>query len=187
MSRLIGNKTLPAISEMGVWLWWPTDNAYVRDPAITASNMHAVHAASEWIETEFGSTGVVQQPGKTCSISLYHADTEQLMEIRPRLEAHFREHAWPFRVTASWLWINLELEHVSKATGIDRLTNATGIPTQRLMGIGDTMGDLAIRERVEWFACPANAQDALKQHADYVSEAHEAHGVLDILDRAVGV
>ncbi len=45
------------------------------------------------------------------------------------------------------------------------------------------MGDMAIRERVAYFACPANADEKLKAHADYVSGKEEAEGVLDILER----
>ena len=63
---------------------------------------------------------------------------------------------------------------------------ATGLRRERLAGIGDTMGDLAIREHVAHFACPSNAQDALKPHADKVAGAAEIEGVIEILDSLVG-
>lgn len=45
------------------------------------------------------------------------------------------------------------------------------------------MSDMAIRESVAFFGCPANADPALAASADYVSAQREAHGVLDILAR----
>lgn len=181
--RSIANTTLPIVCEMGVWLWWPTDNRYDRDPALTESDLHAVHEASEWIEHTFGPRGVVQQPGKTGSISLYHPDTAYLKSLDPQLRDEFARRNWPFRVSATWLWVNIEPAKVSKATGIERLIAATGLTKDRLAGIGDTVGDKAIRDHVAFFACPANAQPELKQHADYISPHHEIEGVLDILSQ----
>jgi hydroxymethylpyrimidine pyrophosphatase-like HAD family hydrolase len=45
------------------------------------------------------------------------------------------------------------------------------------------MGDMAIREAVSFFACPANADPKLKTYADYVSPHEDVDGVLDILER----
>lgn len=181
MSRLISNFTLPVIGEMGVWLWHPTDNRYDRDPGITAEHVHAVHEASEWIDRTFGPKGVTQQPGKSGSISLYHPDTAYLKSLEPELRDTFADRGWPFRVSSTWLWINCDLEHVSKATGIERFMAATGLTRDRLAGIGDTVGDLAIREHVDFFACPANAAEELKPHADLVAESPEISGVLEIV------
>ena len=184
--RLIGNHTLPAICEMGVWLWWPDGNRYERDPAITPENIHALHELSEWIERDYGPRGVVQQPGKTCSTSLYHDDTAYLKGLMPALTERIAAEGWPFRVSDTWLWINIDLTHVSKATGIERMTAQTGLAKARLAGIGDTMSDKAIRDHVDFFACPANAKPEIKAHADFVSEHDEVAGVLDILEHLRG-
>lgn len=187
MARLIGTKTLPVVCEMGVWLWHSDTNVFDRDPNITAEHVLAVHAAQAWLETEFGAGNprgpVSQQPGKACSISLYHPDTGYLKSLEPGLRDEFAARGWPFRVSSTWHWINCDLEHVSKATGIERMMAHTGLSKDRLAGIGDTMGDLAIREHVAFFACPANADDRLKPHADYVSPHEDVAGVLDILER----
>jgi hydroxymethylpyrimidine pyrophosphatase-like HAD family hydrolase len=186
MCRLIGNTTLPAICEMGVWLWWPAENRFDRDPAISPEHLHAVHEAVEWVETELGPKGVVQQPGKTCSTSLYHDDTAYLKSLEPTLRDLVAERNWPLRVSSTWLWINIDLAHVSKATGIERMMVGTGLNRDRLAGIGDTIGDRAIRDHVAFFACPANATDEIKAHADHVSPHEEAEGVLEILDTLIG-
>lgn len=181
MCKVIGNLSVPCVAENGVWLYHPGTNEYLMDSSITSDHLGAVGEASAWLDREFGPRGVSRQPGKAASISLYHPDTRVLREIRPRVEEQFDKHGWPLRVSMTWLYINCDLRHVSKATGMRRLMEATGVPKERIAGIGDTMSDLAIRDNCGWFACPANAADDLKPHADLVAGEPEARGVVEIL------
>lgn len=181
LCRVIANTVLPAIGEMGVWIYNPRTQLMSTDPAITSAHRRAVAEASAWIVERFSSEPLFQQPGKACSISLFHEDTAYLMSLLPELRAQCEDRGWPLRVSSTWCWVNLDLVHISKATGIDRLCALTGLEHDRLAGIGDTMGDLAIRERVTWFGCPSNAAQGLKDHADTVSDQPEAAGVLDLL------
>jgi hydroxymethylpyrimidine pyrophosphatase-like HAD family hydrolase len=126
---------------------------------------------------------VIIQPGKSASVSLWHSDTSALMAFKPLIEETFAREGWNLRVSSTVAWINCDLRHVSKASGIRRFQDRTGLRRERLAGIGDTMGDMAIREHVAFFACPANAHPDLKSHADYVSPLAEAAGVVDILTR----
>jgi hydroxymethylpyrimidine pyrophosphatase-like HAD family hydrolase len=89
----------------------------------------------------------------------------------------------PFRVSLTLLYINCDLEHVSKATGIRRLIEHVQVPRSRLAGIGDTSSDLAIADNVAFFGCPANAMDEVQQRADYVAAEEEVAGVLEVLAR----
>ena len=181
MCKLLHIYGVPCICENGVWLYDLATNRYEMDPAILPEHRRAVRDASEWIESEFGRHGVTEQPGKAASVSLFHADTDYLKSIAPRIAAEFTRRGWPFRVSMTWFYINCDLAHVSKATGIDRLVARTGIARDRLAGIGDTASDMAIRDRVAYFACPANAQPEIKAVADYISPFAEARGVVDIL------
>jgi len=183
MCRLLANCAAPCIAENGVWMYNPADNRYEMDPAITPAHRAAIREAVAWLEAEYGPKGVSQQPGKSASISLYHADTEYLKSIGPRVREEFAARGWPLRVSMTWFYINCDLAHVSKGTGMDRLLAATGTNRDRLMGIGDTPSDMPIRERVAFFACPANAHDDIKKVADYESPFAEARGVVDIVER----
>jgi len=183
MCRVLHNTRVPVVAEMGVWLYDPRDNRFIMDPAITAEHVEMVGAAQAWIQREFGGMGVVVQPGKTASISIWHPETARLMELKPRLVEAFAREGWGLRVSSTVAWINCDLAHVSKATGIARMMAMMGFSREKAAGIGDTMGDMAIREKVAFFACPSNADERLKAHADYVSPFEEIEGVLDILDR----
>jgi len=181
--RVIGNNSLPCVAEMGVWLYDPANNGFIRDPNITPDDLRAVQEATRYIERELVPKGLIIQPGKTASISLWHPDTRSLMGLKPTLIETFAKNNWPLRVSSTVAWLNCDLAHISKATGIARLLALTGLKKPRLAGIGDTIGDAAIREHVAFFACPSNAQEALKPCADFVSAKPEIDGVLDILER----
>lgn len=186
IGRHIACTTLPLIGEMGAWLFFPDRNRHELDPAITSEHLDAVRDLQAFGRDALGPEDVTMQPGKAASVTFWHADTDHLRSaVFPRVQQLVDAQGWPFRVSMTWLYINCDLAFVSKATAIDRFCAHTGIAPERLAGIGDTMSDKAIRDRVAWFGCPANAQDAIKAHADAVSDHEEAKGVLDLLDRLV--
>jgi hypothetical protein len=183
ISRLIANTSCPIICEMGVWLYDPRDNRFLIDPAISASDLDTIDACTRYLRAELLPRGIIMQPGKAASISLWHPDTPTLMSLKDAIADRCRREAWNLRVSNTVAWINLELEHVSKGSGIDRLCTMMGYAKSDLAGIGDTLGDMAIRERVAFFACPSNADPRIKAVADYTSPHPETQGVLDILSK----
>jgi hypothetical protein len=184
--RLIGNVHVPCVCEMGVWVYDPATNRYEMDPAIGPGHMRAVRELSAWCHEQWGASGVTQQPGKNASVTLWHADTAHLRTLAPLVEAKCSEMNWPFRVSMTWFYINCDLAHISKGTGLDRLSARLRIPRARLAGIGDTTSDKCIAERVAFFACPSNAQAAIKEHAHMIAKGAEAKGVVEILESLVG-
>lgn len=188
MTRLVGNTLLPAIGEMGVYLHDPRTAQSELDPAITPEHLESVAGLQRYFHESLRPSGVTMQPGKSASVTFWHSDTDHLRtRICPGVESLCRARGWPFRVSMSWFYINCDLAHVSKGTGIERFKARTGIPRERLAGIGDTSSDLAIREKVAFFACPANAIDEVKAVADYVAKAPEAEGVVEILGVIAGM
>ena len=183
MARLLAVQSLPLVAENGVWLYHPADNRYDMDPRIGPDHLAAVRDLESWVRADLGPLGVTIQPGKAASASLFHPDTVRLRGLEPRVREECRRRAWPIRVSMTWFYINCDLAHVSKATGLDRLFAAAGLDRARTAGIGDTPGDEAIADRVAFFACPANADDRLKPRAACVSPFAETEGVLDIVRR----
>jgi hypothetical protein len=186
ISRVVGNVSVPIVCEMGVWLYDPRDNSYAMDEAITSEHLQAIGDCQKFVRSQLATRGIVMQPGKVASISLWHRDTSVLMAMRDELAQRVQREGWPLRVSSTVAWINLDLQHVSKGTGIDRLLTqrareGNAIARESLFGIGDTMGDLCIRERVHWFGVPINAQDQLRPHADAIATTPHAAGVVELL------
>lgn len=181
MCRVIGNQKVPCIAENGVWLYHPETNRYEQDPAIEQAHSDAVTEAAHLLRDRYSAKGVTQQPAKTASVTLYHPEREYLHSIVEEVRGLLDSHGWPFRVSMTWDYINCDLAHISKASGLKRFFDQSGFDPKRAIGIGDTQSDLPIAEHCSWFGCPANACETLKKHADYVSSHEEIAGVLDIL------
>ncbi len=184
MCRVLGNTTVPCVAENGVWLYHPGENRYEQDPSITAEHLEAVAAAERLLAERYAPRGVTQQPAKTASVTLFHPRKEVLFEIIDEVRGLLEDRGWPFRVAATTDYINCDLSHISKTSGLRRFFEATGFDPQRCLGLGDTTSDLPIADACGWFGCPSNAADALKRVADYVSDKPETEGVLDLLRHA---
>lgn len=181
LCRFLQNDRIPCIAENGTWLYHPGSNLYEMDPEITPEHLEIVHEAARWVKVHFGPQGVTLQPGKAAAVTLYHPNPEFLRSICPEIRDYFERQDWPFRTTMTWLYINCDLTHVSKGSGIKRLVEATGLKKNQLMAIGDTTSDLVMLDHVAFFACPANASPEVREASHYVAEASEVHGVLEIL------
>jgi len=182
MCRAIANDVLPCVCENGAWVYDPSVNGYHLDPAITDAHVDAAVAFRRWCLERYAPDGVSSQPGKNASVSLYHRDPDFLDTLKPALADACAENGWPFRVSGTWNYINCDLAHISKATGIAQFLKRTGLDPQRLAGIGDTKGDIAIAETVKWFGVPANRDPAIDRYAAHISELHQVDAVVEMLE-----
>jgi hydroxymethylpyrimidine pyrophosphatase-like HAD family hydrolase len=104
--------------------------------------------------------------------------------MRERIERFVRERGGPeLLITTSHYYLNISLMGVDKGNALRALMAELGVERHDVAGIGDTEGDLPLRQCVGFFACPANATGPIKAVADYVSPHPTIHGVLDILGR----
>lgn len=183
MARIVGVRDLPIVCEGGVWVLDPTTYRWEMDPSLTHEHLSFASAFGRWALDTF--PGTYLETGKSASVTIFHEDgPDDLRErVLPAVEREIAERGAPFHAAMTWTCINIEPAFVSKATGLDRAIARARLDPARLAGIGDTMSDHPIRERVAYFACPANASDAIKAHADYVSPLERADAVLDILSR----
>ena len=181
LCRLLQNPSVPCVAENGVWLYDPSCNGYLMDPSITEKQLEMVHEAELFSLKTYRKDGVTLQPGKSASVTLYHPDPKVLQRLAPELQQQFDQHGFEFRVSLTLFYINCDLPQITKASGIDRLLEVTGIDPSRTAGIGDTSSDLAIAERVKTFGCPANAIESVKQAPHFISEHEQIDGVLDFM------
>jgi len=173
---------IPAICEHGGFRYFFEEHRWEIEPAITDQGRAAIRQAEKWVETHLAPLGCFLELGKHTGVTIIHHDVDYLhRELMGPIEKAVGEHAWPFEIATTWTCVNLNLVGVSKGRAIARTIDELGLDRSRLGGIGDTMGDLSIRQEVAWFGCPSNALDGLKQHADAVANAPLAAGTLELL------
>lgn len=180
LSRIIGNYRIPCISENGVWIHNPADNKIECDPSIEAGDIAAKHQL-ETLVARFVKEGAIIQAGKSASVSVIHHDSDWVERHVKIIQNLCDEHQLPFTMSRTWSCINCNLSKVNKATGMKRLMQKIGLPKERLVGIGDTMGDLGIAENVGYFCSPGNAEAKIKSYANFVAKKDVCEGVLEIL------
>ncbi len=183
---------LPAICENGALYYSLSDNRSVFAPGVSAEGVEKIGAIDRFVRNELSTVipeSVIQE-GKRAQVSVFTADPD----VMPRIEAAVREYEGgldgpDLEIGASHYYLNVSIRGVDKGTGVDGLLRgpmSPGPPKEAIMAVGDTSGDLPMREHVGFFAAPANATSAVKDAADYVSPYEDITGLLDILERNHG-
>ena len=176
----------PAICENGAVLYSLRDNRSRYGPGVTTEKILGLRAVRAFLETELlpEIPELVYQFGKEAHMSLYCERPEVFKSITGRIEEFVRKTGGPEIVIApTHYYLNISLAGVNKGNTLRALFEELRTDREHTAGIGDTEGDLPLREAVGFFACPSNAKPVVKDVADYVSPYPDTEGVLDILSR----
>lgn len=175
---------LPIIAENGAVLYSLRDNWSRFGPGVTPEKIHGLRMIREYLDDVLlrRFPGALYQFGKEAMLSVYAEQPGVFQEMERAIHDLVARQGLPEPViNATSYYLNISMSGVNKGTTLKALMAEAGVSRARAAGIGDTMGDLPLREAVGFFACPANAQKALKAVADYVSPKPDVAGLLDIL------
>lgn len=174
----------PVICENGAVLYSLDDNWARVGPGVTPEKVRGLRAVRNFIETELlpEHPEAVIQFGKEAQLSVFSKDPLVLPKMQSRVEQFVSEHGPELIINCSHYYLNLSLAGVNKGSTLHALLKELGVEPHEVAGIGDTVGDLPLRDTVGFFACPANSQAEIKAVADYVSPKPTIAGLLDILE-----
>lgn len=176
----------PAICENGAVLYSLHDNWARYGPGVTEEKVLALRALRTFIDAEVlpRFPGVLMQFGKEAHLSVYSAQPELFAQVQSMIQDFVaRSGSTSVSISPTHFYLNISLTGVDKGRALASLMEELEVAREETAGIGDTEGDLPLREAVGFFACPANARPCIKDAADYVSPYATIHGVLDILRR----
>lgn len=174
----------PAICESGAVLYCLADNRARYAGGVSEEKIAGLRAVRCFIESEIlpGEPRALIQFGKEAQISVFSERPELLPPIGRRIDEFARRRGGPaLHISASHYYLNISLAGVDKGSTLRQLLDELGVKRDQVAGIGDTEGDLPLREAVGFFACPANSTAVIRQAADYVSPYPTTRGILDIL------
>ncbi len=176
---------VPAICENGAVLYSLHDNWARYGPGVTSEKIRGIQEVRAFVESEIlpAHPDCIRQFGKEAQLSIFSERFELFAEMKARIEEAFEGKGPELHIDASPCYLNISLAGVNKGSTLTALLGELNATKEEVAGIGDSEGDLALRDAVGFFACPANAQDCIKDVADYVSPGEDIKGVLDILDR----
>lgn len=176
----------PAICENGAILYSLSSNWARYGPGVTEEKIQGLRAVRSFIEANIlpSHPNVLVQFGKEAQLSLFSELPGVFGSIKHEIGEFVEESGGPrLLITDSHYYLNISLEGVDKGTTLEDVLGELEVHKEEVAGIGDTEGDLPIRDRVGFFACPANARESVKAVADYVSPYPLLRGTLDILRR----
>ncbi|MFP4500921.1 MAG: HAD family hydrolase [Candidatus Hydrogenedentota bacterium] len=176
----------PIICENGAVIYSLHDNWSRYGPGVTEEKIAGLRAIRGFLDGAVlrAHPGALYQYGKEAMLSVFSADPAILPPIADEITAFVaREGLAPPVINTSVHYLNISMAGVNKGTALHWLLDELGMAGAQAAGIGDTIGDIPLREAVGWFACPANADPALKERADYVSAENDIRGLVDILDQ----
>lgn len=175
----------PAICENGAVIYSLSDNRSRFLSPITRDMIHGLRKVREFIEDEVipDYDDVFLQFGKEAMVSVFSTDPEVFDKIESRVEDFNSDNYGPeLGMSASHCYLNIFLAGVDKGEAVRYLLQKLNLNKNEVAGIGDTIGDLVLRDNVGFFACPANAQSEILDVTDYVSDYPDLEGMLDILN-----
>jgi hypothetical protein len=176
----------PAICENGAVFYTLSDNRSRFGPGVTEEKIIGLRAIRAYIDSELlpKYPELVYQFGKEAHLSVYCENPKLLERITPLLREFAQKYGGPQPyILPTHYYLNISMEGVNKGRALEKLLQDLGVNKAEVAGIGDTEGDMPLRDAVGFFACPSNSKPALKEAADYVSPYPDIRGLLDILDR----
>jgi len=176
----------PAICENGAVLYTLHDNRARYGPGVTEEKIRGIRAVRTFIDAEVlpAYPDAIMQFGKEAQLSVFSERPEIFASIQPLIEQFVEQQGGPeLVINPSHFYLNISLDGVDKGNALRALFEELNVTRDETAGIGDTEGDLPLRDNVGFFACPANAKPAIKAIANYVSPYPDIQGMLDILER----
>jgi hydroxymethylpyrimidine pyrophosphatase-like HAD family hydrolase len=178
---------LPAIWESGAGLYLPLEYRFLAHPLITPERLDALGQIRREIHERLTRPGLgFHQIGKEYSVSCYPLGGATLDDLYEILQPALSPYASHYSVFRQRTCVEVLPNDVDKGSGARWLAELTGLPLERMAGVGDQTADLAYLRIVGAAAVPSNATPDLRAVADYVAPRACSEGLLDILNWIVG-
>lgn len=115
---------------------------------------------------------------------LIAGEPELLRKVEPILKAQFGDELDIF-LSAPW-FLDVMPKGVTKGAGIRYIAEQLDIPIEAVIACGDSYNDLSMIEEAGLGVAMANAEEALKAAADYVTERDCNHdGIAEVVEKFI--
>ena len=173
----------PALFESGAGLYYPETYHFETTPTMDPERQRRLQDLLFQIDNAVVKTGKAYwQPGKSVCYTLFAHAPLTIADFINEVKEIAMSYSGQFIVAQAKLALNIHPAGIDKGTGLQWLSEVTGISVTKMGGVGDTAGDIDFLRLVGHSAAPANATDKVKQTVQYVSSEVDAMGLQDILN-----
>jgi hydroxymethylpyrimidine pyrophosphatase-like HAD family hydrolase len=171
----------PSIVENGAFLYDVANNDILPNSALPLRFIEIVTELHQQVDKLIKKYGAKKESGKEICISLNPPNDLTIENFYEVVRKELDSYADLLEITHSMSAVDITPKGIDKASGVRQLAEITGIAPQKMLGIGDTRGDLPMLNLVGVPACPANATDEVKAVAQFIATQEGALGVAEIL------
>jgi Cof subfamily protein (haloacid dehalogenase superfamily) len=114
---------------------------------------------------------------------LLTADPDKAEKIEQELAEKFGDQLNIFR--SEPYFVEIMPPNVHKATSLEKLLEALDMDRKDLVACGDGYNDLTMIEYAGVGVAMANAQDIVKEHADYITLSNDEDGLVPVVDKFI--
>lgn len=82
-------------------------------------------------------------------------------------------------------FIEIMPKNVDKATSLDRMLCTVGLTRENAICCGDGFNDISMIEYAGLGVAMENAQEKVKQSADYITKSNDEDGIVDVIDKFI--
>ena len=110
-------------------------------------------------------------------------DPEPLHTLELKMSEHLQGKAEVYRSEPFFLEV---VPHgIDKATGLSVLCAKLGIPQSSIIAFGDGFNDVSMIEYAGMGVAMGNAQQVVKNNADYITLSNEADGIAEVIEKFI--
>ena len=173
----------PALYETGAGMYFPEAYQFKTTPLLTTKDKATLDEILKQVYAEIVQSGKAYwQPGKSVCHTLFAQPPYTQADFAPQVKAIVKSISNKIAVVPAGLALNIYPANITKGTGLQWLSQITGISLLEMGGVGDSSSDVDFLRLVGYPAAPHNATDDVKAVAGYVSPKADAAGLMDILD-----
>lgn len=114
---------------------------------------------------------------------LLTAEPDKAAKIEKELDAKFGKRVTIFR--SEPYFVEIMPQNVHKATSLEKLLGALEMEVKDLIACGDGYNDLTMIDYAGIGVAMANAQDIVKEHADYITLSNDEDGLVPVVDKFI--
>jgi len=180
MTQVLG-LTTPVLFESGGGLFDPVAAQTVWHPDFTSEVEAQIQEIRRWMQnTLCGSdTKTFVDHNKRTQAGVASPDTAEIEAHLPAVQAFVNDVNSDFHVFTTHISIDVLPATITKKQGLEWLGRHLGITVSEMAYIGDTGGDLPALQSVGASFAPANAEEAVRQGVDIVTDAPVLEGTLE--------
>lgn len=174
------NISTPCICENGSYLYDPATDLVIPHANLDNEYFKVLNTIKEQVVPDIlDNINYRYESGKDASLSINSScSVEKIYFLLRDIISHYN-----LNITHSCSAVDITAKKIDKGEGLENLLHYVSFRPKKIIGIGDSMGDMPFLIKSDIISSPQNADKKIKSISHYVSEHSYSSAVLDILER----